>query len=141
MGRFFPKRKLTFSEIVLIPEALLALFIYRLKVSYQPSLKLMPKATKGGSKEIAADKKATALLVVKVINGLETRTPWKSTCLVKALATHRMLQRRLINDKIHIGVAPKDNNLFEAHAWLSVGTEIILGGENQDGFHEISGFR
>ena len=141
MSQFFPKRKLSYSEIILIPETLLHLFIFRLKVSYQPSRKWMPKASKASAEEIAADKMQTALLVVNIINGLETRTPWKNTCLVKVLATRRMLQKRQINHKIHIGVAPKSNNDFDAHAWLSVGNEIILGGENLDGFHEISGFK
>ena len=141
MSRFFPKRKLSFTEIVLILEALVGLFIFRLKVSYQPSRKWMPKATAESAEKTNDKKMGTALLVVKVINGLETRTPWKSTCLVKALAAHSMLQKRQIVPKIHIGVAPNGNNSFEAHAWLSVGTEIILGGENLDGFQEISGFR
>lgn len=141
MSRFFPKRKLSFSEIVLIPEALLVLFIYRLKVSHQSSIKWMPKATTDISEKITAKKMGIALLVVKVINGLETRTPWKNTCLVKALATHKMLKKRQINHKIHIGVAPKLNNYFEAHAWLSIENEIILGGKNLSGFHEISGFK
>ena len=140
MTRFFPKRKLLFSEIVLIPEAYFSLFIYRLKVSYQSSRKWMPLATKANPEAIGANQMRTALMIVKVINGLESRTPWKNTCLVKALAVHKILQKKKIIHKIYIGVAPKPNNHFEAHAWLSVGTEVILGGENLDGFHEISGF-
>jgi hypothetical protein len=141
VSSFLPHRKLSYSEIFLIPETFLYLFIFRLKVSYQPSRKWMPKATTADSEKIGAKKMGIALLVVKVISGLETRTPWKTTCLVKALAAHSMLQKRQIDDKIHIGVAQKLNNHFGAHAWLSVGTEIILGGENLDGFHEISGFK
>ena len=141
MSHFFPKRKLSYSEIILIPETLLHLLIFRLKVSYQPSRKWMPKATTVNAKKIIPKKMAIALLVVRVINGLENRTPWKNTCLVKALATHRMLQKRQIDHRIHIGVAPKLNKHFDAHAWLSVGNEIILGGENLDRFHEISGFK
>ncbi|GGZ75019.1 lasso peptide biosynthesis B2 protein [Algibacter mikhailovii] len=141
MSHFFSKKKLSFSEIVLIPEALVMLCIFRLKVSYQPSRKWMPKATSERAETTSDKKMGTALLVVKVINGLETRTPWRNTCLVKALAVHSMLQKRQIVHKIHIGVAPKENKSFEAHAWLSVGTEIILGGGNLDRFHEISSFR
>ncbi len=141
MKHFFPTRKLSFSEILLIPEALIVLFICRLKVSYLPSRKWMPKATTEVSEKIEAKKMGKALLVAKVIDGLENRTPWKNTCMVKALATHKMLNKRLLKNKIHIGVSQKLKNNFEAHAWLSVGTEIILGGKNLEGFHEISGFQ
>ncbi len=141
MHNFIPKRKLSFSEVMLIPEALLVLFIFRLKVSYQPSRKWMPKATTEVSEKIKAEKMRRALLVAKVIDGLENRTPWKNTCMVKALATRQMLQQRLIIHKIHIGVAAKLNNQLEAHAWLSVGNKNILGGENLEGFHEISAFQ
>ena len=141
MNNFIPKRKLSFSEIMLIPEALLVLFIFRLKVSYQPSRKWMPKATTEVSENIEAENMEKALLVAKVLDGLENRTPWKNTCLVKALAARHMLKQRLINHKIHIGVAAKLNNQFGAHAWLSVGNKNILGGENLEGFHEISAFQ
>ena len=140
MKKFIPKRKISFSEIVLIPEALLALLIYRVKVSYQPSSKWMPKATKEVTEKIEVEKMGRALLVAKVIDGLENRTPWKNTCLVKALATRRMLRKRKLNHKIHFGVAKKLNSKLKAHAWLSIGTNNILGGENLEGFHEISAF-
>jgi hypothetical protein len=141
MIHFFPKRKLSFLEVSLIPEALFSLFIYRLKVSYQPSRKWMPKPTLATAEKIEANLLRKAMLLVKVINGLEKRTPWKNTCLVKALATRSMLKKRKITHKIHIGVAPQAHNTIEAHAWVSVGTEIILEGENQAEFHEISGFQ
>jgi hypothetical protein len=141
MSRFFPGRKLSFSEIALIPEALFLLFVFRLKVSYQPSRNWMPKAASDSAGKIAPDKMVNAQLVVKVIKGLESRTPWNNTCLVKALTAHKMLQRRLVNHKIHIGVELKSKNSLGAHAWLSVGDDIVLGGENLGEFHEISSFK
>ena len=141
MNKFLPSRKLSFSEIMLIPEAYFFLFISRLIVSYQPSRKWMPKATSEIPEQIETGKLEKAVLIARVVDGLETRTPWKSTCLVKALATRKMLQRRFLKHRLHFGVIPKINTGFEAHAWLSVGTKNILGGENLDGFHEISAFQ
>ncbi len=141
MSRFLPHRKVSFSEIVLIPEAFLYLFVFRLKVSYQPSRKWMPKETSENLEKIGAEKMGIALLIAKVINGLTTRTPWESTCLVKSLATNRMLQQRQINHKIHIGVARSLKNHLEAHAWLSVEDEVIVGGGNLENFQEIARLR
>ena len=141
MSLLFPKRKLSFSEISLIPETCFYLFIFRLKVSFQPSVKWMPKATTEISENTDPEKMESAQLITGIIDGLENRTPWKNTCLVKALTAHRMLKKRDIHYKIHIGVAPSPNNQLKAHAWLSVGNNIILGGGNLSGYFEISGFK
>jgi hypothetical protein len=101
----------------------------------------MPKPTLATAEKTEANLLRKAMLLVKVINGLENRTPWKNTCLVKVLAARRMLLKRKIVHKIHIGVASKLHNTLKAHAWLSVGTKIILGGESLHEFHEISGFQ
>ena len=141
MGKFLPMRKLSYLEIILIPEALFSLFISRLKVSYIPSSRWMPKNNCNNIDFVKSERIAKAVLIAKVINGLENRTPWKNTCLVKAIATRNMLQKRSLKNTIHIGVKPKRDNQFGAHAWLSVGTKNILGGENLTGFYEISGFQ
>lgn len=79
----------------------------------------------------------TAKLIASLINGLAARTPWKSTCLVKALAVHKMLKRRNIESQIHFGVKKASSVGFEAHAWLSVYGEVVIGGENLDEFVEL----
>ncbi|TQI71969.1 transglutaminase superfamily protein [Gramella sp. Hel_I_59] len=141
IGSFIPARKLSFSEITLLPEAILLLFIYRLKVSYQASRKWMPAPVSETSHSRGEAKIGKALLIATIINGLENRTPWKNTCLVKALATRKMLERRSYDNTLHIGVTPTPDKKFRAHAWLSIGGTNILGGEHLDGFFEISGFQ
>lgn len=73
-----------------------------------------------------------------MVSGLASRTPWRSTCLVKALAAHKMLEKRGIKSKVHLGVKKSGNNGLEAHAWLSVDGSVIIGGENLNEFKEIS---
>jgi hypothetical protein len=141
MSRFLPQRKLSYAEIKLIPEALFGLFLSRIKVSFRPSCQWMPKNTSTSSFQVNPQKQSKALLIAAVINGLANRTPWSSTCLVKTLTAHQMVKKREIEHTLHIGVAKNLSNNFEAHSWLSVGTQIIIGGENLDGFHELAGFR
>ena len=140
MSSFLPYRKLSFSEITLIPEVVLYLFIFRLKVSYQPSQKWMPDVALKNLKKIDSFSMKKAILIAKVVNGLARRAPWKSTCLVKALAANKMLHKRKIDHKIHFGVASTVNTQFEAHAWVSVEDEVLIGGGNLERFHEISSF-
>ncbi len=138
MNHFLPRRRLSYAEAILIPEALIQLFIYRLRVSFRPSSEWMPKSSAGSSKLLTGDKREKVRLVAAVINGLADRTPWASTCLVKALAAAYMLNKREIPQKLHIGVARTPSKDFKAHAWLSVDGKIIVGGGNLEDFHEIS---
>jgi len=140
MRSFLTYRKLSFLEIALLPEVFFFLLIFRLKVSYQPSRKWMPHVALKSIKIIDDRSKEKAILIAKVVNGLARRTPWKSTCLVKALAANKMLHKRKIDHKIHFGVASTLNNQFEAHSWVSVEDEVLIGGGNLEGFHEISSF-
>ena len=56
------------------------------------------------------------------------RVPWRSDCLVQALAARRWLARAAVASEIHLGVR-KDEQGFQAHAWLKIGEQIITGGD------------
>jgi len=137
ISRFLPKRKLTFYEVELIPEALFQLFVARLKVSFLSSVKYLKPGDSAAFSAPDVDKMDKARIIAGIIEGLSHRTPWKSTCLVKALAARWMLQKRGIGHVLHFGVAQKPDKTFEAHAWLSVNGEVILGGGNLEKFKEI----
>lgn len=50
-----------------------------------------------------------------------------ASCLVQAVAGSRMLAARGLGSRIRIGVEKIDKT-FAAHAWLTVGDTIVLGG-------------
>lgn len=79
-------------------------------------------------------------LITNIINGLSTRTPWKSTCLVKALAASKMLSKRHIPHSIHFGMKKNDSGNYEAHAWVSASGRVLIGGENVEEFKEVGRF-
>jgi hypothetical protein len=137
MNRFLPRRRLQFTEIVLIPEALYHLSMAWTKVRFKSSKSYLPAFQVDNEHVLSAFKieKATQLSIV--INGLSTRTIWTSTCLIKVMALHKMLQRRGIDHQLHFGVAQTENNKLEAHAWLSVDGKVLVGGENMHTFTEI----
>jgi len=57
------------------------------------------------------------------------RVPWRSDCLVQALAGQRALQRAGIVSRIVVGTSRGVDGSFEAHAWLIEGDRIVLGGD------------
>ena len=121
----------------LIPEAFYQLLIARIKVSALKSEKYLPSA-RDNKNTPSLVKNEKAQTIATVINGLSVRTPWPSTCLVKVIAAHKMLSRRSLPHVLHFGVQKNSSTEIKAHAWLSVGSKIIVGGENAEAFTEIS---
>lgn len=63
------------------------------------------------------------------INRMAARVPWRSDCLVQALAGQRWLIRKGIASEIEVGTAKQPDGSFEAHAWLRQQDRIVLGGD------------
>lgn len=59
---------------------------------------------------------------------IAARVPWRSNCLVQALAARRWLKRVGIVSDLCLGVR-KNGQGFQAHAWLKVGDRIVTGGD------------
>ena len=137
MKYFFPKRKLTQKEFLLVPEVFWKLFLARLKVSFFPSVRYLPLNSRESTILLSHEKFCKAKTIATVINGLSTRTPWPSTCLVQILAAHKILEKRKIPHTLHFGVKKNTSLQFDAHSWLSVGMEVILGGGNLLYYKEI----
>ena len=53
--------------------------------------------------------------------------PWRSDCLVQALAAQRWLARKGVPSCLQIGSRKTEMIGFEAHAWLSVGDLVVTG--------------
>lgn len=55
--------------------------------------------------------------------------PWGKNCLNQAILGKILLRRRNISSTLHLGVMDSTNpeSLFAAHAWLSVGPDIVCG--------------
>ncbi|MEO5578105.1 MAG: lasso peptide biosynthesis B2 protein [Sphingomicrobium sp.] len=57
------------------------------------------------------------------------RLPWRTDCLVQALAAQRWLGRNAIATTLTLGVQRDKPSDFEAHAWLTAGDRIVTGGD------------
>jgi hypothetical protein len=54
--------------------------------------------------------------------------PWRSDCLVQALAAQHRLARCGIATEVVIGVDKTAQDGFQAHAWLRYGNHVVTGG-------------
>ncbi len=116
-----------------IPVALVELFRARLMLARlgvadidrcnqrSASMGRNPEAASPGD----ADKVA---LVGHVIPRVARFVPWRSDCLVQAMAAQRWLLRRGIASMIVIGIDRTREEGFLSHAWLSYGNQGVTGG-------------
>ncbi|SFU47028.1 Transglutaminase-like superfamily protein [Methylobacterium sp. 174MFSha1.1] len=77
------------------------------------------------------------------------RMPWPVRCLPQAMAAKGMLAVRGIPSRLHLGVAPASARTgmaaektakMTAHAWLTCGDTMVVGGEARPGFTELARF-
>ena len=53
--------------------------------------------------------------------------PWNTLCLTQAVAATRMLSRRGVDWVLHVGLDRDEGELI-AHAWVTSGTKVVVGG-------------
>jgi hypothetical protein len=63
--------------------------------------------------------------VGRAVAGAARRLPWRPTCLRQALAVQRMLRRRGIAGRLHLGVTSPSEGT--AHAWVTVDGHPVVG--------------
>jgi len=71
---------------------------------------------------------SSAEKVIWAVEAAGRRMPRARTCLTQALAAQVLLARRGRPALLHIGVSRKEQEEFEAHAWLESGGEVMIGG-------------
>jgi hypothetical protein len=78
--------------------------------------------------EIRSD--ATLLArIAYVIPRISHRLPWRSDCVIQAIAAQNWLASKNIDSEIRIGVELPEDGPFGAHAWLVHDEQVITGGE------------
>ena len=69
------------------------------------------------------------------------RRSWlRAKCIESALALRAMLRRRNVAATLHYGVRHASGEELQAHVWLSVEGEIVVGGETAALFTEVASF-
>jgi hypothetical protein len=68
---------------------------------------------------------AEALRVGHAVGRVARLLPWHPTCLRQALAVQRMLRRRSIPCRLHLGISHP--SVGTAHAWVTVDDQPVVG--------------
>ena len=89
----------------------------------------MPDVAAVSLDELSPEEERLIERIAYVIPRVAARLPWRTDCLVQAIAAKRWLARSGIVSRLHFGVPREKQPEFEAHAWLTVGERIVTGGD------------
>lgn len=87
---------------------------------------------------LGAARRREAERVGHSVTAVAWRLPWRPTCLRQALAVQRMLRRRGISARLHLGVASA--NVSTAHAWVTVDGRPVVGRRGIERFPALAAF-
>lgn len=107
------------------------------------ALFLLPfrRAIRLGSVKLASDHRHRSDDIVWAIEAAARRLPWRIVCIHKGIAAQRMLRRSGIDAVLHYGARHHGGeSRLQAHVWVSVGGEIVIGGEEAPRFAEIAAY-
>lgn len=94
--------------------------------------KAIPQRNSDAKAKATAGKRATEETLARiayVIPRLSDRLPWRSDCLIQAIAAQNWLRSDGFASEIQIGVENPAGGSFAAHAWLMCADTIVTGGD------------
>lgn len=112
-------------------EGLLALVAASIAIRALPFRSVAGLASRWGqSRRLSHDAQdARVRMCCWAIEEWARRVPWKTVCFQKGLALQMMLRRRRVASTLHYGIAQTGAAGLRAHVWISVGGEVVLGGQ------------
>ncbi|QUL55756.1 lasso peptide biosynthesis B2 protein [Paenibacillus tritici] len=130
------------AALALIPEALWRLLLVRIQLFF-PFAKTAPQLGVKSLETPEVSREADIpriRQITKAIRVISRYTPWKSTCMVRAVAGLKMLEKRGIESTLYMGVARDKKGKMIAHAWLRSGAHYVSGDDAMQGFVVVEKF-
>ena len=66
------------------------------------------------------------------------RVPWRAVCFQQGLALQWMLRRRGVDARLQYGVGHAPSSELHAHVWVTVGDEIVMGGDEAPAYKSVA---
>lgn len=76
--------------------------------------------------------------ISKSVRNVSKVSPFQFKCLVQATVGKYFIAQERIESTIYFGVKKDESQNLKAHAWLRVGSKIVLGGEVADQYNVVS---
>ncbi|MEO0682407.1 MAG: lasso peptide biosynthesis B2 protein [Pseudomonadota bacterium] len=115
------------GDFVLAASALGWLVRARLVHLRRPAPELLARLRRPGP----ADRPRRPLPLARVSRAIAAwsrRAPWRSDCMIQALAAKMWLDRRGLPTEMRLGAARSGDGALDAHVWILSDGEVVTGG-------------
>jgi hypothetical protein len=99
----------------------------------------MRKVVDDGGKAVNHRDINLAHQIGRTVASVASHTPWNSPCLIQSLCTAWILKFYTIPCVLRIGTCHTGDSL-NAHAWITVGAEPVIGGDGIESFNLLAEF-
>jgi len=86
-------------------------------------------AATAANADTTPDRSVLVARIAYALPRISARLPWRSDCLIQAIAAQNWLAAHRLASELRIGVARPDDGPFGAHAWLVQDDMIVTGGD------------
>ena len=121
---------------LLVLEAVVALLPAALAVRFRPFARVVEAGGTVRRRRGAVEPRRLA----RMVEIARRKVPWRAKCFESALCLRAMLRRRGIPSTLHYGISAEEGGALNAHVWLSVGGEVLIGGETAAQFACVATF-
>ena len=132
-----PGRPIGWRQARLLAEAGVALGAASAALRLLPFSRVVSGEDRAGAAEVDPSELASLRWAVEAV---ACRVPWRALCFERALALRTLLRRRGIASVLHYGIGHHGDEALNAHVWLSVAGEIVIGGEAAGGVTRVASF-
>ena len=129
MNRIHKFLKLSWRDQLLLVYAMIVLAAVVLGLRLFPSMMLQRPLVRLArwSSRFASAPRPPVQQIARAVRIASSCIP-KATCLPRALAAQFLLIQNAYPAELRIGVAKNEDRKLEAHAWVTNGSDIIIGG-------------
>jgi hypothetical protein len=71
------------------------------------------------------------------VRAAANNVPWRSDCFPQTIAARMLLKHFRYSSTIHFGVERLGEDELAAHAWLTCGNTVVVGGEDLNRYTEL----
>jgi hypothetical protein len=122
------ERLLLLRATFVVASARTGLWVLPLEATRRIAAAVSKGASKGVSKVTAkGPTRHSVEQLVWAVTAVSRYVP-AATCLTQALAAQALLADAGYSSRVEIGVAKDEPHRFEAHAWVTCGDQVVIGG-------------
>lgn len=94
------------------------------------------RMTRWSARRLGRKSREDVAELVWAVRAVAGRAPFRAVCLQQGVALQRMLRRRGHDARLHYGL--RTGGRLEAHAWVTLRGEVLIGGEEAVRFREVA---